>query len=542
MSAEEQRGRNPWGIVWVVCAAVIAVIFGGYELIERTILRGTDPNVLHYLHILRGVTCTIVVACVVTWRLLKLHLPRFHMILPLPSLSPAMVKSERFMPNIEAVQWLIVLRWIAFVILCAILVIGVYVMDMVNEEQCRLPLTVCALLVGISNILYFAFSRSAVEPRKQIIVQMISDLILLSCLIHYSGGIENVLFFVYVFHVILASILLSRADAFFISALTSFLFSFVAVMELSRVLPHNTLKIFPHEKMAGHLAHAPTYVLTLCAISGIIVFVIAYLTSSVAERLRGEMKKEKETFIRVFQANKMTAIGELAGNVAHEINNPIGIIMLKIKNLLADEREQLPPKIVGSLEKMDHHAQRVATIVKGLLDFARPSVERKDYIDLRDVVEESLVLTGMAITGGKIALEKEFTRPLPKIMGNFREIQQVVINFINNAVDAMPDGGTLTIRLQSDSFRKENGAIFGVRIDVGDTGVGVPPEYIPHLFTPFFTTKGKKGTGLGLAICQGLVKSHGGEIWAESAVGEGAIFHVFLPSADVFESATGGKQ
>jgi len=518
---------RPWALAGALCVLIIVVIFGGYEFVERRWLQRASPELLHLLHLLRGVSATLIVATLVTWYLLKRGVPQFvGTLLEVQGWS----EEQFFSCSAEAVEWLIMLRWFAFVILTAILIIGIFILNLVEESTCYLPLTVCNLLVGASNVVFVHFAKKPISPRRQIITQISTDLLLLTLLIHHSGGIENPLFFIYVFNAILASILLSRTDAYRVTIFACFLFTLVVLLELAHILPHYMLKIFPHELFEKHPAHVPVYVLGLSSVFVVIMFVVTYLSTSVAENLRAEMRKEQEMTLQLIQSAKMAAIGEMAGNIAHEINNPIGIIVLKVKNLLDDYQGQLPPKVISDLEKIDRQAERTAAIVRGLLNFARPSVEKKELLDIHQVLEESFKLTRARLESDHVQLKTEFANSLPRMKGNFNELQQVFINLINNAVDAMSQGGELRIRTMLKSFVGEDTSLHGVLIEVTDTGVGIPTEQMSRIFTPFFTTKGSKGTGLGLAICKGLVKSHGGEIWAESTVGKGSVFFVFLPA------------
>ncbi len=128
-----------------------------------------------------------------------------------------------------------------------------------------------------------------------------------------------------------------------------------------------------------------------------------------------------------------------------------------------------------------------------------------------------------------IEIETKFEQNLQKVDGNFNELQQVLSNIINNAIDAMPDGGKILISACNREMLINNRNVNGIQIQISDTGIGIPPENMKNIFTPFFTTKGIKGIGLGLAWCRSVVKNHDGKIWAESEPGKGATFYVFLP-------------
>ncbi len=253
---------------------------------------------------------------------------------------------------------------------------------------------------------------------------------------------------------------------------------------------------------------------------------------TVSEALRVELKKEKETALMLLQAAKMAAIGELAGNIAHEVNNPIGIILGKAKLLLSDFKDQVPARVARDLEKIDRHAERVAGIVRGLLSFSRPSTQEKESIEIGAVIEDSLSLVDARLRADNIVVKVSLAERLPRIVGNFNDLQQVIINLANNAADAMPGGGELSISARPFANRMNERTVEGVEVKVSDTGKGISSDNIERVFTPFFTTKEAEGTGLGLAIVQGIIKDHGGKIGVESVVGKRTTFKIFLPGGE----------
>ncbi len=429
----------------------------------------------------------------------------------------------------QGAEWLIGLRWLAIIIVATIIGISTFILHLVPETT-WLPLWLCLILLICGNVFFLSMSRRHVSSHFLLLVQIVSDLVLLTALLHFSGGIENPFFLVFIFHVIIGSILLPKKNAFWITCMVCLLFTIMACGELLRILPHYTLTIFPHDMAhVEHAAHKPVYVMGQTGVFSIVMFWAAYFTTAMAGALRIEFEKQRNTSLQLIQAAKMAAIGELAGNVAHEVNNPIGIIIGKTKILLSDFRDQLPAKVTSDLEKVYLHAERIAIIIRGLLTFSRPSIEKKEPIDINTVVNKSLFLAESRFHSGQIALNVSLEDGIPQIEGNANELQQVLLNIINNAVDAMQDGGTLTIQTSTASRRLDKGLIQGVQISLLDTGVGISQEDMAQIFKPFWTTKGTKGTGLGLAISHGIVRSHGGEIWAESKAGQGSTFYVFLP-------------
>ncbi|OGK89137.1 MAG: hypothetical protein A2X52_04180 [Candidatus Rokubacteria bacterium GWC2_70_16] len=224
------------------------------------------------------------------------------------------------------------------------------------------------------------------------------------------------------------------------------------------------------------------------------------------------------------QAEKLAALGTLAAGLAHELNNPIGIISSRIELMLLDaESRPLPGEVREDLEVLHRNAQRVARIAQGLLSFARQSPGEQAPVDVNDVVEETLLLVDRQISKHGIALKRNLTPGLPLVRGDGNALQQVVLNLVTNARDALAGGGEIVIETSAVPGRP--GA---VRLVVRDTGPGIPPETIPRIFDPFFTTK-TNGTGLGLSISHGIVRDHGGTLDVESQPGKGTTFIMIFP-------------
>ncbi len=220
------------------------------------------------------------------------------------------------------------------------------------------------------------------------------------------------------------------------------------------------------------------------------------------------------------QAERLAAMGKLAGEIAHEINNPLGGIML-YGNLL---KEDLPPEspLLNHVNKIIKLATRCRIIAKALLNFGRPEDDLEEWVDLNRVLRDMFALIEDHRLFRKIEVCWELEEALPLVQGNRNQLEQVVLNLIINAGEAMEGKGRLTLRTYTlrDEF---------VVLEVEDTGPGIPPPLLEKIFEPFFTTKsGGKGTGLGLAICHGIVKRHGGSIEVVSS-SEGTTFKVKWP-------------
>ncbi len=242
------------------------------------------------------------------------------------------------------------------------------------------------------------------------------------------------------------------------------------------------------------------------------------------------------------QSEKMAAVGTLAAGIAHEINNPIGIITSRVELMLMEAREKgLTPEVMKDLQVVEKHAGRVAKITQGLLSFSRQAPWKMTTVDVNQVVEETLLLVEKQLAKEGIALKKDLAADPPKIQGSPNHLEQVVVNLLTNAREAMPRGGVLRVSTtvhrppltddrkgEDRSGRRSSVIESGVQIRIGDTGPGIPAEIVPRIFDPFFTTK-EQGSGLGLSITYGIVREHGGTISVDSQPGEGSTFIIQLP-------------
>ncbi len=228
------------------------------------------------------------------------------------------------------------------------------------------------------------------------------------------------------------------------------------------------------------------------------------------------------------QAHKLKAVGTLTAGVAHELNNPINNIMLTAALLEEDYADLPDEERLDMVRDLVGESERAQKIVRNLLDFARESTIQSGAIRPERLVEETLQLAMNQIKLAKVKVKGEVDENLPVIHGDFQQIVQVFLNLVLNALEAMPDGGTLTISISTSRARDF------VSFQFKDTGTGIPEHVIGNIFDPFFTTKpGAKGTGLGLSVSLGIIRQHGGDIQVKSEPGFGTTFVVLLPVAMV---------
>jgi two-component system, NtrC family, sensor kinase len=241
------------------------------------------------------------------------------------------------------------------------------------------------------------------------------------------------------------------------------------------------------------------------------------LEGKVAERTR-ELEQIQAQLVR---SEKLASLGELVAGIAHEINNPLTGILVFSSLIKNDCR--LDPALKKDLDTVIQETERCATIVKGLLDFARETVPQKTWASLNDILDASLALVRNQALFQNITIVREFSEEIPAILADPNQLEQVFINMFLNAGHAMTAGGTLRITTQ------RNNEFNGVMAEIADTGCGIPEENLAKIFDPFFTTKEASGTGLGLSVSYGIINSHGGKIEVESSVGIGTTFTIKLP-------------
>jgi signal transduction histidine kinase len=256
---------------------------------------------------------------------------------------------------------------------------------------------------------------------------------------------------------------------------------------------------------------------------------VAAQIALIIERKQAEDERRKlQDQLR--HADRLATIGQLAAGVAHELNEPLGSILGFAQ--LAGKNPGTSKEAASDLQRIVNAALHAREVVKKLMLFSRQMPTRKELVNLNKVVKEGLYFLESRASKAGVELVKAMAPGLPLIYADQSQLYQVLVNLAVNAVQAMPDGGMLTLRTESRDDR--------VLLIVEDTGIGMSEEVLGKLFMPFFTTKDiNEGTGLGLSVVHGIVTSHGGEIKVNSRVGQGTRFEISLPSAGV-RGAGGG--
>lgn len=246
------------------------------------------------------------------------------------------------------------------------------------------------------------------------------------------------------------------------------------------------------------------------------------------EQINSQLSQAREESLR---SEKMASLGLLAAGMAHEVGTPLMSIMGYAELLAGDNTDN--SAVRDYAERISQDCQRIDRIVRGLLDYSRPRSYDVEVVDMVDVASGAIELLAQQGIFKSIELSTVFDDDLPDVLADPHQLQQVMINLIINARDAMPDGGRLVIRLKPENSDESALKLDSVRLDVLDSGEGIAPEHIPNLFEPFFTTKQPgKGTGLGLAMVARIVQGFNGSISVQSKQGTGSCFTVLLPVAN----------
>jgi signal transduction histidine kinase/CheY-like chemotaxis protein len=248
---------------------------------------------------------------------------------------------------------------------------------------------------------------------------------------------------------------------------------------------------------------------------------VAAENSRLYEGVKQQMAELKQTQAQLIQSTKLAAIGELAANIAHEINNPLTSV-LGFASFLKERIEPGQP-MREELDLIQEEAERARDIVRDLLHFSRQREFVPQMTDLNPVLEHTVGMLRRQGAFDNITLKEDYGAGLPPVEIDVPRIRQVFVNLVNNAVYVMKDGGSLTLRSSAVGDM--------VQVEVIDTGCGIPPEHLDRIFEPFFTTKPDvSGTGLGLSVSLGILQSHGGTIEVKSEAGKGSNFIVKLPA------------
>lgn len=501
---------NRWRIIPVGFVLSAALLFI-YELIEHHwLVSALSPERLAAFRITRNIGVVFVFTVTVIVYLFQ----RYNM-LSSPIL-PQQLKDEDEQFRWYS-RWFVHLRWLAISMSCAIiLAFGCPVVDIIPLEA--LPsLLACLLALVVCNMFFSRYSRRNANPYTLIIAQMIVDLVILTLLVQFSGGIDNPFYFIYVVHVAIAGILLRKRDAYLVTAIACSLFIAIAVgqaagifpsvefSEVSMVAPYGLLLI------VGRLA---TFVFVL--------FLISFFTVRIMENLRAATREKDRLHNQMIRQERLVVLGEVAAGVAHEINNPLH----GVKSCIAMIKEK-PHEIAQSPEFLDlieEGLERIALITKRLLQYSSKASFEFRETNINDVVKDSIAFVEHRSLQHATEIQCHLDIHIPLIQADTKSLSEVLINLLINAIDAVGKEGRIVLKSAMSGIPNH------IEVSIEDNGCGIPAENLEKIFQPFFTTKPiGKGSGLGLSISKRIVEEHKGILSVGSEVGKGTRFILTLP-------------
>jgi signal transduction histidine kinase len=439
------------------------------------------------------------------------------------------------------------MRWLVVLGIIAVALFARYVFNIGFQT---LPVfIICAFLLAYNFWMYAWNRRLAREDNELVIkraqingyIQVLLDLAVLTILLHYTGGITNPFIFVYVIHTTAASILLTRRRAYELTIIAVGMAALLAFLEYSGIIGHVNLNGFVSDALYQQL----NYVLSIIVTLAVLTFTSTYITTAVAGELRqqhlkvdelrdqlmAEDKRELERFSGevAHLKEERTRFVRLLSVVAHDLQAPLVAVQSCISYVLDGYAGETNDEQKDWLQRSSRRIDGLLVLITDLLDIPRIELgqlkQEMAEIALNDVINRSL--EGLDIVARKKGLQLTVELPdrSPVIYGSSRRLQQVVTNLTNNAINYTNEG-SITIKLTEDTDE--------IRVEVIDTGIGIPAKDLPRLFDEF--SRGSnveiKGSGLGLSISRRIITAHGGKIWAESPLledGRGSIFIFTIP-------------
>jgi signal transduction histidine kinase len=452
---------------------------------------------------------------------------------------------------IDRIDWLIRLRWLA--VAGVVLAVGLLALWFPTTLALG-PLLGTTAIIGIYNLLFLCYLRTLRSGSQSVArlrratsfayVQIALDLVALAALIHFAGGVENLLAFFLVFHVIIASILLPRGSSYLVAALAVLLYESVIALEYTGLLPHYHLPMLRQELYQNLL-----YLFTASAVMMFMLFLVAYLATSIASRLRErdrELWESNQTCqIRSQELQDLNEqLRRIDGErtrfmvlVTHELRAPISTIYSALELALGGYAP--PEKTREVLARAQNRATDLLDLIRDLLDLTKVREETDEQaqvvpIQMADVLREVVDFVRVEAEGKGLTLEVEIKPDLAPVRALPEQMKLVWTNLLSNAIKYSKSGGKIQVSLDQDARR-----VIG---SVRDTGIGIPAEDLPRIFDEFYRAGNARdvtphGTGIGLAVVRRIVDNWEGDIWAESKVGQGSTFTFVLPRADAGERA-----
>ena len=430
---------------------------------------------------------------------------------------------------IERIYWLIKLRWIA---ITGVVLTVLFAKQVLKVSLDNLSLSgITAFLVIYNLVFTLHLKRLRKNKPAQLIlianrianIQIALDLLSLTMLIHFSGGIENPFIFYFIFHMIIASALLSRRASYLQATFTAILFVSIVTSEYFNFLNHYCLKGF----IVYDLHTNKVYILGVSFVFISTLYLAVYMASSISVRLRNREKSLKEANDLLEEKDRIKS--EYVLRVTHDIKEHISAIKSCIMPVAEGILGELNPKQRDLIERADDRAGKLIFFIKALLEITRiklsKDIEMKEF-SLTKTIENAIMLIDAKARAKGLLIESHVESSIGLIKGAQIHIEETVANLLANSVKYTLKNGKIRISA------KDRGD--SALIQISDTGIGIPKDEILKVFDEFYRARNAKeierdGTGLGLSMAKQVVERHHGKIWVESEEGKGSTFSIILP-------------
>jgi signal transduction histidine kinase len=424
----------------------------------------------------------------------------------------------------EGARWLVSLRWLACVAVFLMTCLASSVLHVIADPA---PLYFIGVGMVVYNFGFWFWQRDVWagdgNVEWNIFLQVFADLTALTLLLYFADLPRNPFLFFFLFHMIIASMYLRGSLPLFFATMATVAVGGVMLALHCHWIPAHPMR-FPTDPQELPVPDG-LYLLGLFMAFAGAIWITVYFTMSIrryVDRAHAEIR----------QKEKMLGIGQLVAGIAHQIANPLDGVQNCLRRI--GERVKDDPHLTEYVQLMAEALERIERTAKRVQAFARPRGITLQRTDVNQAVEATLEVLGPS-QNRKITIRKEFGDVAP-VQGDPYTLQEVLFNLCTNAMYAMPDGGTLTLRTYALG-RKDEDQMGSVAIDVSDTGVGIPRVNLEKIFEPFFTTRSDSGgTGLGLGLCRMLISEMGGRIEVRTALGQGTTFTVIMNRSEEQEN------
>jgi len=428
--------------------------------------------------------------------------------------------------SVERLHWLIKLRWIAAV---AVISTVLFTNQILKFSLPNFPLYAIAVTLYVYNLIFFLLLLPPKQRNSLITINRIAnaqislDLLSLAALMHFSGGIENPFIFYFIFHMIIAGILLSRRASFLQATVAVLLFCFIVISEYLGLLPHYCLRGFIIHDQHNNLI----YIWGVSFVFISTLYIAVYMATSISSRLRQREKVLKETNELLKEKDQLKS--EYVLRVSHDIKEHLAAIQGCLEPVAGGITGELNPKQFDLVQRAVRRTAKLMFFVRALLEITRIKLSKEikmDFFSFKDVLSETVDYITVKARDKNISVSSTLEPSIDRIRGTKEYIQETITNLLANSVKYTPRNGKIEIKVSD----KGNSILMQIK----DTGIGIPRDELPKIFDEFYRASNAReverdGTGLGLSIAKQIVQRHQGNIWVESEEGKGSTFHIELP-------------